>query len=140
MDYCYGANREQLNKIIKLQAKCLQLIQPKGTSSSLNILGLEDMIKLENMKFGYKPVHHMLPLRIAEICHEDSQTQSLTKTHKYSTRNKNVPNLPVRMNKQYRESFLCKGPQSWLTLSVETKEKHDLKSFARKCKDTLLNN
>ena len=91
-----SANREQLNKISKLQAKCLQLIQPKGKLSSLNILGLEEMIKLENMKFGYKLVHHMLPLRIIEICHEDSRTQSLTKTHKHSTRNKKVPKSPCK--------------------------------------------
>ena len=135
-----NAKREHLNKINKLQSKCLQLIHPKVSPKSLNILSLDEMIKLENMKFGYKLVHHRLPPRIIEICNKDSRSQSLTKTHNYSTRNKSVPNLPVRMNKQYRESFLCKGPQSWLTLSVETREKHSLKSFVRKCKYNLLNN
>ena len=135
-----NAKREHLNKITKLQAKCLQLIHPKATPKSLSLLGLDDMIKLENMKFGYKLIHHKLPIRITEICNKDSRSHSLIKTHNYSTRNKKVPNLPVQMNKQYRESFLCKGPQSWLTLSVETREKHNLKSFIRKCKDTLLNN
>ena len=135
-----SAKKEHLNKINKLQSKCLQLIHPKASSKSLNILSLDEMIKLENMKFGYKLVHHILPPRIIEICHKDSRAQSLTKTHNYSTRNKSVPNLPVRMNKQYRESFLCKGPQSWLTLSVETRNKHSLKSFVRKCKYNLLTN
>ena len=133
-----NAKKEQISKINKLPTKCLQLIHPKATSKSLDILSIEEMIKLENMKFGYKLVHHMLPTRIVEICYEDSNNQSLIKAHKYSTRNKNVPNLPAKMNKQYRESFLCKGPQSWLTLSVETREKHNLKAFIKKCKNNLL--
>ena len=101
-----NAKKEQLSKINKLQTKCLQ--HPKANSKSLNILGIEEMIKLENMKFGYKLVHHLLPTRIVEICYEDSKNQSLIKSHKYSTRNKNVPNLPAKMNKQYRRAFSVK--------------------------------
>ena len=108
------------------------------SNKSLGILTIEEMTRLENMKFHYKLVHQMLPQKIVEICYEDSKHQSLIKSHQYSTRNKSVPNLPVNMNKLYRESFLCKGPQSWLTLTVETREKHNLKSFIRKCKDNLL--
>ena len=80
----------------------------------------------------------MLPQKIAETCLRDSRHESLTKSHQYSTRNKKVPNLPRNMNKLYRESFLCKGPQSWLTLPVEAKNKHNLKSFTNTCKKSLL--
>ena len=90
------------------------------------------------MKFGYKLIHNMLPIKIIEACLTDNKHQSLNQTHPYSTRNKKVPNLSPHMNKQYRDSFLCKGPQSWLALSVETKEKPNLKSFIRKCKCNLL--
>ena len=136
-----NASKEQIKKIQKLQTKCLQLIHNKQTKStpnnSLGILTIEELIRLENMKFAYKLVHQMLPQKIVEICYEDSKHQSLIKSHQYSTRNKSVPNLPVNMNK-YRESFLCKGPQSWLTLSVETREKYNLKMFIKKCKENLL--
>ena len=139
-----NAGKEQLNKLQKLQTKCLELVQGNKMNTNLNrtlgILSIEDMIKLENMKFGYKLVHWMLPQKIVEICYKDSKQEPLTKTHHYSTRNKSVPNLPRNMNKTYRESFLCKGPQSWLTLSVETKNKYNLKTFTNKCKEILLSN
>ena len=135
------ASKEQLNKLQKLQTKCLELIKDKKPYTNLNktlgILSIEDMVKLENMKFGYKLVHWMLPQKIIEICCKDSKHESLTKTHHYSTRNKRVPNLPRNMNKLYRESFLCKGPQSWLPLSVETKSSCNLKAFTNKCKKIL---
>ena len=139
-----NAGKEQLNKLQKLQTKCLDLVQGNKMNTNLNrtlgILSIEDMIKLENMKFGYKLVHWMLPQKIVEICYKDSNQEPLTKTHPYSTRNKSVPNLPRNMKKTYRESFLCKGPQSWLTLSVETKNKYNLKTFTNKCKEILLSN
>ena len=120
----------------------MELIQNKQTKSTpnknLGILTIEKIIRLENMKFGYKLVHQILPQKIVEICYEDSKQQSLTKTHQYSIRNKSVPNLPRNMNKLYRESFLCKGPQSWLTLSVETRDKYNLKMCIKKCKENLL--
>ena len=137
-----NASKEQLNKLQKLQTKCLELGQcnkaKTNPNKTLGILSTEDMIKLENMKFGYKFVHCMLPQKIVEICCKDSKHESLIKSHQYNTRNKRVPNLPRNINKLYRESFLCKGPQSWLTLSVETKNKYNLKKFTNKCKETLL--
>ena len=90
------------------------------------------------MKFGYKLVNQMLPQKITETCFVDSKQHALIKSHHYSTRNKSLSNLPKNMNKLYRESFLCKGPQSWLTLSVETREKYSLKTFIKNCKETLL--
>ena len=139
-----NAGKEQLNKLQKLQTKCLELVQGNKINTNLNrtlgILSIEDMIKLENMKFGYKLVHWMLLQKIVEICYKDSKQESLTKSHHYSTRNKSVPKLPRNMNKTYRESFLCKGTQSWLTLSVETRNKYNLKTFTNKCKETLLSN
>ena len=136
-----SANKEQLNKLQREQTKCLQIVQlnkHQDPHKNLGIPSITDMIKLENMKFGYKLIHHMLPIKIIEACLTDNKHQSLTKTHPYSTRNKKVPNLPSRMNKQYRDSFLYKGPQSWLALSVETKEKPNLKSFIKTCKRNLI--
>ena len=107
-----NANKDQITKLQKLQTKCLQLVQSNQTKSNPNrdfgFLTIDEMISLENMKFGYKLVHQILPQKIAEICNVDRTDQSLSKSHQYSTRNKSVPNLPRNMNKLYRESFLCK--------------------------------
>ena len=63
-----NAGKEQLNKLQKLQTKCLELIQGNKANNNLNktlgILSIEDMIKLENMKFSYKLIHWMLPQKI----------------------------------------------------------------------------
>ena len=90
-------------------------------SKELGILTIESMIKLENMKFGYKLINQMLPKKISEICYLDSRQQLLVKSHHYSTRNERAPNLARNMNKLYRESFLCKGPRSLVALYVEKK-------------------
>ena len=95
------------------------------------------MITLENMKFGYKLINNKLPCKTSELCRLDHNNKSLEKSHTYSTRNKRVPNLPIKMNKTYRDSFLCKGPQSLLALPVETKNKKSLASFIKSCKELL---
>ena len=137
-----NATRKQLNKIRSLQKECLTLINGRKTNTTLSkegLLSIDNMITLENMKFGYKLVNNLLPIRTSEICKTDHTNKSLEKAHAYSTRNKNVPNLPRNMNKTYRDSFLCKGPQSLLALKVETKNKLSLTSFVRSCKQILIN-
>ena len=80
-----NANKDQITKLQKLQTKCLQLVQSNQTKSNpnrnLGILTIDEMIRLENMKFGYKLVHQVLPQKIAEICFIDSKDQSLIKSH-----------------------------------------------------------
>ena len=78
------------------------------------------MIKLENYKFGYKAKNKLLPKKTQELCYLDSNNESLKKQHRYSTRNKELPNLPKNMNKAYKESYLCMGLKTFQTLPVET--------------------
>ena len=135
-------NSKQLNKLQKIQTECLQLIVPLNKTGNLNkvlgILTIKDMIKLENYKFGYKLNNNLLPTKTNELCYLDNNSQSLKKHHPYSTRNKTMPNLPKKMNKAYRASYLCTGPQMYQTLPVETKSKHTLSCFTIACKQTLL--
>ena len=61
-----NASKEQVNKIKKLQHHCLSLIMgnQKGTSlAEEGILEIDQMITLENMKFGYKLINNLLPGR-----------------------------------------------------------------------------
>ena len=75
-----NASENQLNKLQKIQNKCLRYLLPKETHlnacKKLNILTIRDMLKLANLKFAYKLANNHLPLRIITICHEDSR-----KTH-----------------------------------------------------------
>ena len=137
-----NATKKQLNKIRSIQKECLTLINGRKTNKTLSeegLLSIDNMISLENMKFGYKLINNLLPTRTSEICKTDHTRKSLEKGHAYGTRNKNVPNLPRNMNKTYRDSFLCRGPQSLLALTVETKNKLSLTSFVKSCKQILIN-
>ena len=136
-------NNEQLNKLQKLQTECLHLIVPQNKIGNLNkelgILTINDMIKLENYKFGYKLYNKLLHVKTHELCYLDNKSESMRKQHPYSTRNKTMPNLPKNTNKVYRASYLCARPQMFQTLPVEIKLKHSLHCFTKSCKELLLN-
>ena len=104
----------QIGKLTKIQENCLEYIDPNSSFKDIKILKLEPLIELENAKFGYKLIHGLLP------------------THK------NIPNVPIRMNKQYRASFLNKGSQALLTVKSQIKEKPTLKSFSCAIKEHLI--
>ena len=129
---------EQLNKLLRIQESCLEYIDPNSGFKDNKILRVDSLIELENSKFGYKLIHGLLPKRIESACMLDHNKSSLNKNHRYSTRHKKIPNVPIRMNKQYRASFLNKGSQALLKVKTEIKAKPTLKSFSLALKDHLL--
>ena len=138
-----SANNAQLNKLQKIQNKALQYIANKSktqlNNKELNVLDIPKMIELANLKFGYKVLHQLLPPITPSLCMFDSKNNNLTKKHSYNTRHKRTPYLPKNATNQYKSSFLCKGPQSLLTLKVEITLKPSLHLFTRQCKCLLLN-
>ena len=138
-----NASEEQMTKLQKLQNKCLKYILPyrkqyEEMNSKLEILKIKDMLQLANWKFGYKLDHNQLPPRIITLCQEDSKNKSLLPSHQYNTRNRKTPNLPREANKLYRDSFLCKGPRSILSLDLEVQRIPNLQLFTSKCKKLLI--
>ena len=138
-----NASVAQIKKIQKIQDKCVEYIKHNQTKQDLrrpiNILSIESMITLANYRFGYKLLHNLLPNKTSEICLHDSNNNTLLQKHHHQTRNRNIPNLPTNSSKQYKNSFLCKGPRSILTLNLETRNKPSLQSFSKACKKLLLN-
>ena len=47
---------------------------------------IENLILLENLKFGFKLSKNLLPAKIADCTVNDQHGNSLKKMHKYSTR------------------------------------------------------
>ena len=131
-------SESQMLKLTKLQSICIDYIARSSSFKDQKILKLESLLELENSKFGYKLIHGLLPKRIEAACLFDSHRLNLSKTHPYGTRNKKVPNVPRKMNKQYRASFLNKGSQSLLNKSSEIKSKPNLRSFTKALKHHLL--
>ena len=104
------------------------------TQSTDNFLTLDDMIKLENLKFGWKTVNKELPVELHRCATTDQMGLSLNKTYKYDTRNKRLPKTSVAKTKLYSSSIFCKGIKNFETLPAELKACTDFKCFIRKCK------
>ena len=138
-----GASINQLNKLQKIQDKALQYVTNKSNAlenkKELQVLDIPSMIALANLKFGYKALHNLLPPVTNKLCMFDSTNNILSKQHKYDTRYKKNPYLPKNASHNYINSFLCRGPQSLLTLNVETRMNKNINSFIRHCKNLLLN-
>ena len=138
-----NASEEQLNKLQKIQNKCIHHILPITDTNlafhKLGILKIKDMLTLANLKFGYKLTHNLLPSNIRTICLEDSNKQKLLPQHKYNTRTRSIPNFPKATTKLYKNSFLYKGPRSVLSVETEIQKASTLGTFIGKCKQTLLN-
>ena len=129
---------QEINRLTKIQTNCLKYIDPNSDFKENKILKVESLIELENSKFGYKLIHGLLPKKIETACMFDHNKTNLNKTHGYHTRHKKIPNVPIKMNKQYRASFLNKGLQSLLSIKPETKERPNLKLFSYALKEHLL--
>ena len=129
---------QEIYKLTKIQLNCLKYIDPNSDFKENRILKVESLIELENSKFGYKLTHGLLPKKIEAACMFDQNKTNLNKTHGYYTRHKKIPNVPIKMNKQYKASFMNKGSQSLLSIKAEIKNKPNLKSFSYALKEHLL--
>ena len=145
----YGLNiwggmvtKEVLNKIQKVQNYCLSMIQPnqniKITAKKEKILNITSLIRLEHLKLGYRMLHKSLPLQINSHLSTDQNKNSLEKSHKHDTRNKNKPNLPQIENKIYRNSFLYQSNKELLLLPQKITAQPTKRSFIKSVKKNLL--
>ena len=124
-----------LDKIVKAQRIALQLINPLVLVDTLfkaeKILPVEQLIKLEQCKMGYKLCHTLLPKKLAKCMLTDHRDASVQKTHKYQTRHKEIPNLPQVTSSKYRLSFLFTSISEYSKLSPELKEAKNLSAFVK---------
>ena len=95
-----GSQKQLIDKVQKIQDKCIKYVTNRPANmqeyKDLKILKIRELILLANYNFGYKLQKGLLPSITKSICLADSKRKSLIKTHKYSTRNRNVPNLPLK--------------------------------------------
>ena len=125
---------ELKNRLQKALDKCIKLIKYPPP----NVLSLENMITLENCKFGYKLANKLLPKEIVACALTDHKGKSLQKQHSYNTRNRLIPNLPSVKCSRYLKSIYCMGYKEYVSLSSGIKNLKNLQSFVRKCKSKLI--
>ena len=105
--------------------------------ASLQILHINDLIKLENCKFGYKLIKNTLPEHIIALSQSDQFGEDLRKPYRYSTRHKNLLNKHKAQNKLYRTCIIYIGTEYLNLLKWETRNKPNLQLFIESCKREL---
>ena len=132
-----------LNKLQTYQNKCINLIDTSRAYTNVKfktnrILKIKDVLLLENCKIAYKLLNNHLPTRIQESLTTDHTTKTLTKTHNYNMRSKELPNNPKTKGKYYNNSFLKASLQVIKPFMVITKEARNIKYFTNIMKNRLL--
>ena len=136
-------SKQQIETLQKLQNKCIRLICKKKyitkyDFTDLGVLRVNEIIKLENLKFAYKLKKNLLPIKIKECTMHDHRGKSLEKTHHYSTRAKGIPNATKATNKHYLNSIFCKSNKAFRTLKGKTQDAVNLFCFVKECKHLIM--
>ena len=128
-----SAYQYRLNKIEKLQKRCIRNIcnERYNTSTSplfrqLNLLKLNDIHKVELLKFMFSYVHGALPPSLF------SMFQLNEYVHSHNTRQRNTPHIQTINMNLFSRSFLCRAPKTWLDLSTTFRSMSTIKTFKRK--------
>ena len=78
-------NNETLNRIQRIQTKCLKYINKKiSYPHELKLLNIKQLVELEHAKLGYRLQNKLLPKKIMQIISTDSSNKSLEKMHRYN--------------------------------------------------------
>ena len=124
-----------LKKIEKIQMNCLKCINPTKVN---DFLSATNLIKLEMLKFGWRLVHKELPISLQNCALSNAHGSTLIKHHRYSTRNKRIPNIPIMKSTQYKSSIFCKGIGDFGILPHEIRKITNYKTFCKKTREWLI--
>ena len=102
------------------------------------ILKIKEILRLENIKFGYRKINNLLPITISRSLSVDAKNRDLTKQHKYNTRLKFIPNLPNCQKKGYLDSFLCQWIKDTSHVQPLLMRTPNMKLFTKQMKNTIL--
>ena len=134
-------SNRSLTKLQKIQNKCYKLIFGSEATEknyhSSKILRISEMIKLANLKHGYKIQYSHLPERVLFCSTSDNNDKRLVKEHRYPTRNKGIPNLPMTNCVHYRQSFLYQSILIYQKLPLSAKSILNESLFIKRCKDLI---
>ena len=87
--------QDNLSRVQSVQNKCVEIIS-RNKSTELNyenlkILKIKELIKMQEIKVGYRLINKLLPNKISQQLQRDPKKKSLLKKHTYNTRGKKNP-------------------------------------------------
>ena len=131
-----------INQIQTLQdkaVKCIDVSLKKDAVYRMHkILTVNQMIKLEMCKLGFRMTKNLLPKPLTKALKTDHCDRSMVKTHRYETRHRAVPNLPKANHSRYRTSYLFQVVSVYSRLPHALTNQVHVKAFTSKCKAYLL--
>ena len=95
-----------------------------GLYKNLNILKIEELIKMELLKISHRYIYGSLPSRLINLFNLSH--------HHYDTRTRNYLRTALHTTDKYNKSFLGKSPQLWLNLNEAIKDIRKIKQFSKK--------
>ena len=101
---------------------------------SLKIPTVMQLIDIELCKFFYKLKNNMLPTNLSRCALQGSKGVMLRKQHQYDTRKKELPNLPLVHDLQYKKSYSTHSNLLYNELPETVKNMPKLASFVTKLK------
>ena len=125
--------QNNLLRVQSVQNKCVEIIsRNKNTElnyEKLKILKIKDLIRMQEIKVGYRLINKMLPNKISQQLQSDPKRKSLTKTHTYNTRGKKIPNLPKVSKSNYINSYLYQSIKQFMLLPLTLQNMPTLSLF-----------
>ena len=124
-----------VNKLIKLQKRAVRIVNNSPYNATTNpiylklsIVKLADLIDIEIVKFMYHFSKGALPKPLLDFLTPNSSI------HNYNTRNRQAARTMSIKFAPLKNSFLGKGPSSWVNLAEHFKQKPTIKSFIKALK------
>ena len=108
----------------------------KSAFSRLKIIRLPDLIVFHQQKLGYLVSHKLLPTPLLGLFNR----RGGRKTHRYETRNKNMPNIQTHQEALFNNSFLCKAITEYNKLLISIKTSEPTRLFTGKLKKHYTSN
>ena len=135
-----SAYQYRLNKLVKLQKKCVRNVCKTSYSENtctlfkkLKILKLSDIFNIQIGKFMFSYTNCLLPTSIQDLFVRNSEV------HTYNTRHKNDPPVTSINNSLVSRTFTPAAPKYWLSLPLTIRSCKSLKSFNYNLRKYLMN-
>ena len=134
------AGKGQMNKIFKLQKRCVRLINNSKFNAhtdpifkEMKLLKLEQIIELDILKFSYKHSRNLLPNSLTNMLNRYQYT------HQYNTRNRQIGQISHHSTAMFNKSFLCKINTLWVPLPSHLKNVSSLHTFSKGFANLIFN-
>ena len=132
--------KDNLNRIQSIQNKCIEILSKnkniEKSFKKLKIPKINELMKLQEIKIGYRLINKQLPNKISQQLQCDSNQKSLIKAHSYNTRRKNIPNLPKVTKISYINSYLYQSIKQFMLLPLNLQNMPNISSFITNYKRT----